>query len=1118
MATKALETVVQHLRTFTDKPGERDADLLERFVRHRDEAAFATLMRRNGAMVLGVCRRVAGNLQDAEDAFQATFLLLARRAGAIRRKESLAAWLHGVARRTAQKARRAMLRRQQRERRAARPVDLTGARAACGDLEAALEDALLRLPEKYRTALLLCYLQGRSVEEAARELGCPRGTVASRLAQGRVLLRRRLVQRGLTLSEGALVAVLLSDSSAAAVPTGLARATLKAAALFAGGRAARTVVSPSVAALVAGTLRGMILSKVKMAAVPLLLFAGLAAGVSGTIAIDSPDVGKQPVQPSARGQDAPAVPGSFPDSAEPLPASAIARIGTLRFRHPDHVATVAFSPEGGVLLSQAGDDIRFWDVATGKELQHIAGLRQINACGLSPDGKTLALLRAPDGVVNNTIFGLWDVASGRLRRTLSEGRYYFHWVHFSPDGKMLLTNGENSTVQLWDLATGKPRSLNVRDRVQAAIFSTSGTHIITAGSDQTVRFWDVSTGKETRRLHIQVASSRIAVSPDDRLLATVGSQWKILSQDEHGGSMVEELEPFIRIWDVSSGKEVRRLATPPSQKKPWQQGAESFLFAPDGKTLFSNGPGPVLRAWEVDTGKVLRAMPLDCYAAWGLALSGDGTRLATAAGGLTLRLFDAHTGKDLAPPGAHQLSAGYLRLSPDAQNLIVQTDTSIEVWDPRQARLQRRFDGGWDRVTDLCLADHGTKLFTAGPENEVRILDIAGATPTRTLRVGPTPHSRQLAATPDGKQFAVAAGKSVNVFDTQTGRQIADLKGHEPFVTSLYFLENGKKLVVCSVDYQCHIWEPASGRKVKQFTLIPRDPKEQSFSGYFTAISPDERRLAVGTQNHTLSLWEVATGREIATFTKLPDGLCPLAFSPDGRTLTWGGWNDGPVYLMETASGKERRRLLGHKGRVVSLAYSADGKILVSGSLDTTILVWDVDPRNGLRPGPLTSAELDRCWQKLAGADAADAYAAIRKLAADPQHSVPFLDKHLVAVPLVTQERIDGLITDLDSKEFGVRQKAIQELEDLGEIATATCEKAANLPIEMQRRMTRVLAVHKERRQNPPAEVLRSLRALEVLEMTATPAARNVLVRISQGAPVSRITLDARASLERLRR
>jgi WD40 repeat protein len=440
------------------------------------------------------------------------------------------------------------------------------------------------------------------------------------------------------------------------VSAGLARATLKAGALFAGGGAAKAIVSPSVTALVAGTLRGMVLTKVKMAAFLLLIFAGVVAGVNGTVEHGLPDSPQPPANPSPAANETSATRPRFDAAGDPLPAPALARIGTLRFRHPDHVSVVAFGPDSGVLMSQARGDIRFWDTATGKELRRLANLRQVTACDLSPDGKTLALLRAPDGISNRMIFGLWDISTGRLQRTLSEGQM-LHWVRFSPDGKTLLTNGTNSTVQLWDLATGKPRSLKVPGGVGSAIFNATGTLVITTGSDETIRFWDTTTGKERHKLRTGAASvGRIAVSPDGSLLATVGSQWKPLAPLKDGaGTMVEEIDSFIRIWDVAAGKEVRRLVSPKRKDEGFWHSPDSFLFAPGSKTLFSNGPGRALRAWDVSTGKELRTMPLDCYAAWGLALSRGGKVLATAAGGLTIRLFDARTGKDLAPPGHNQL-------------------------------------------------------------------------------------------------------------------------------------------------------------------------------------------------------------------------------------------------------------------------------------------------------------------------------------------------------------------------------------------------------------------------------------------------------------------------------
>src|SRR5262245_326915 len=185
--------------------GLSDAELLGRFLARQDEAAFEVLVRRHGAMVLGVCRRVLGHAQDAEDAFQATFLVLVRRAAAIRKRDSVGNWLYGVAYRTSLEARAAAARRHATERQVSTmPEPAVGPAEPLGDLRAVLDAELARLPEKYRAALVLCDLQGHARREAARQLGVPEGTLSSRLAAGRRLLADRLARRGISLSLAAL--------------------------------------------------------------------------------------------------------------------------------------------------------------------------------------------------------------------------------------------------------------------------------------------------------------------------------------------------------------------------------------------------------------------------------------------------------------------------------------------------------------------------------------------------------------------------------------------------------------------------------------------------------------------------------------------------------------------------------------------------------------------------------------------------------------------------------------------------------------------------------------------------------------------------------------------------
>jgi RNA polymerase sigma factor (sigma-70 family) len=267
MATNQMSEVLRHLR---GEAGVTDGRLLERFLARRDGDAFAELVRRHGPMVFGVCRRVLRSHHDAEDAFQAAFLVLARKAASVASRGLLAGWLYGVAYRTALKARAAAAKRQARERQVAQMPEPEAADGGPRrDLEALLDEELSRLPDKYRLVIVLCDLEGRTRNEAASRFGVPAGTVAGRLTRGRAMLAKRLARRGVTVSGAALAAVLVPG----AVPASAAAATVKAAAL---GR-----TSAAVAALTEGALRSMLLSKLKgvaLVGVLLLCAAGLTAG------------------------------------------------------------------------------------------------------------------------------------------------------------------------------------------------------------------------------------------------------------------------------------------------------------------------------------------------------------------------------------------------------------------------------------------------------------------------------------------------------------------------------------------------------------------------------------------------------------------------------------------------------------------------------------------------------------------------------------------------------------------------------------------------------------------------------------------------------------------------
>ncbi len=279
MANSQMSKVIDYLRRAVLAGGETDlsdGQLLECFVSHRDEAAFSALVRRHGPMVWGVCRRVLRSHHDAEDAFQATFLVLVRKAASITPREMVANWLYGVAHQTARKARATMGKRQAREKQVNEmPEPEAGTEPDLWrDLQGLLDQELSRLPDKYRLAIVLCDLEGRSRKKAARQLNIPEGTLSSRLTTARTMLAKRLARHGLAVAGGSVAAVLSQKAALASVPASVLSSTIKAATLVAAGDVAATgLISANVAALTEGVVKSMLLMKLKTVTALLLMLS-----------------------------------------------------------------------------------------------------------------------------------------------------------------------------------------------------------------------------------------------------------------------------------------------------------------------------------------------------------------------------------------------------------------------------------------------------------------------------------------------------------------------------------------------------------------------------------------------------------------------------------------------------------------------------------------------------------------------------------------------------------------------------------------------------------------------------------------------------------------------------
>jgi RNA polymerase sigma factor (sigma-70 family) len=462
-----------------------DGLLLERFLARRDASAFTVLVQRYGSMVWGVCRRQLPRESDAADAFQATFVLLARKAGSICKLQAVGSWLHGVAYRVTRR-----LRDSEAGRRGRHGVPIPRdpmSEVTWRELRLALDEELAGLPDRHRVPLVLCYLEGKTQEAAARQLGCPRGRLWRRLERGRELLRVRLTRRGLSLSGGLFALLLSGNPSPAGLSAGLVDAAVRSALELGAGRPVAGAVSSRVAALAAGGLEPVVTTKL---AVGLFLTAALTMAISGAGVLAyraraSANIAESAATPPAPDRGDPAE-RKQPDRRE-NPLGPNVPFSCLRF-----------SGDGKVLACARLDNtICLLEVPTGRELRRLGppepphpqrDEKVVSCMAFSADGKALAALYPGQGVV------LWDVEKGREMGRLNVDLPHEAALAFSPDGKTFATGGGLQPVRLWEVATGRERGrfTGHQTAVTSLAFSPDGRTLVAGTADTTALRWDVT--------------------------------------------------------------------------------------------------------------------------------------------------------------------------------------------------------------------------------------------------------------------------------------------------------------------------------------------------------------------------------------------------------------------------------------------------------------------------------------------------------------------------------------------------------------------------------------------------------------------------------------------------
>jgi WD40 repeat protein len=601
----------------------------------------------------------------------------------------------------------------------------------------------------------------------------------------------------------------------------------------------------------------------------------------------------------------------------------------------------------------------------------------------------------------------------------------------------------------------------INAEVNALAFSPDGKSLAVSRGERVVELWDAETGKQTARIgetaprragSVMVFVAGMDRGPGSALAFSPDGKWLVAS---FGSTTVRQL-------DVATGREV---AAPGRGHRA----AVSLLgVAGDGTTLATFGRGDPMRFWDLATGRELGqvAIPENASCA---AASADGRRLAIAAGD-SVRVYDA-AGKELRKLDAGQAGIGALALSPDGKVLAVRSTM------PPDVHL-------WDTTTGKALLTLGAN---AGATSKG---DLATVTVTEASGV----LTSELAFSPDGRHVLGAGSRrQLARWDATTGEPVWEVTlGAGQAVERLALSADGHSLATLNSDGTVTLYEAATG---EQRVRLGEPDKKSAVAG-----------MTVSFGSMSMPLFD---RRDV------PVGL---AFTPDGRYLA-AAKGSSVIHLWDLITGKEVGQLKGHGGGIVSLLFTPDGTRLVSGSADTTALTWDVG-RNLKAPaatgGQLDAKVVDELWEELGGKDAAKAFEALRTLTGSPAQAAALVKARVRPVSLPDAKRLGALLAALESDDFAVRQKAEADLEALGELAEPELRKAltSDPSLDLRQRIDRLL--RRLSGQVPSTNLVRDLRAIELLELAAGSDARRVLEELARGAPGARLTREAKEAAERM--
>jgi WD40 repeat protein len=845
-------------------------------------------------------------------------------------------------------------------------------------------------------------------------------------------------------------------------------------------------------------------------------------------------------------------------AGDPLPDDARLRIGSMRFREGGYLNAASLAPDGKTVALLSGQGVRLLEVATGKEIRRFS-IREYprnNQLHYTADGRQMIT------VGYNGITFL-DVEDGKQLRHVPINRQnpgLDGSISLSADGKLLaqgsMDRGEGTgSATVFELEASKElmKAVPVQNAAVHPSLSRDGKLLATWGQyynrgavngpinegdnpNRIVQLWEVATGKEKHKLTTDTTQVQtVRFSPDGSKVATAGAG-------------------LIQLWDVATGKLERRFACRSGQ-------GASVAFSPDGRTLAASGRDSTVQLWDINSGKRLGMCEGPAVQMTQLQYRPDGQLVAWGVYGAALHIWEAPSGKRLTPEGGHQGGVYGLFFAPDSKTLIsAGQDGRVIRWDPADGKElepivlkksgdeNRRYYGS-TRVllpygAQSAFSPNGKYMIGGtsdyGPASAVFEMPSGIEVFSLVSPSGIIDRNGPVLFSPDSSKVTLLSryfggpqqqARSVTVWELETGLALPALKGQQGELTAGGFSADGKFLAIASQmrtpqrqDVEIWVWDIAAGK--------PRS-KVQLAQQCSALVFLDERRLLAAAFQMGWRLYDGIAGKELGAFDgDLVQVTGPPVLSPDRRLVAAGvsglisvradGTQVPPtprVYVWEVASGTLRYELSGHQGNVTALAFAPDGRTLATGSMDTTILLWDLAGPKGKQP-QLNADEIEALWKALDERSAKNAEAAMRKLAARPEQAIPILRERLKPVdrPTIDAAELGQLIRDLDASRFAVREAASKRLEGIGKPALEPLRAAlkADPSPELKERIEKLL--DRLERADDMAPWLQSLRGIEVLERMGTPETKQLLAALAKGAPSAPPTRVAAEALQRLQK